>query len=153
MTLTLGAGSNSTSDRLRKLRKDTRSNSTWPAIMPRDRPRIERGAPRAGAAWRPRAGEPRSSNPHRHDHGHVARAGALAAGLEQRRIQIPADAQDDLVVVDGREHVQEVARVEADRHLGAGVLARDLVEALAALGALRFEADRVAAEGQLHASG
>ena len=58
-----------------------------------------------------------------------APAGRITAGIE-----LAAEAELDLVLVERAEHVEEVLRVEADGHARARVLDRDLVEALAALG-------------------
>ena len=49
------------------------------------------------------------------------------------RIELAAEAELHLVLVERAEHVEEVLRVEADGHVRAGVLDGDLVEALAAL--------------------
>ncbi len=70
---------------------------------------------------------------HRHDHGDVARVAARGGRLDDCRIEIAAHPDRDLVVDHGPEHVEEVARVEADRDVGAVVVDRELVEAFAAL--------------------
>ena len=64
-----------------------------------------------------------------------------------------AHADGHLVVEDGAQHVQEVARVEANRDLGSVVLHRELVEALAALRALALDANLAARHRELHAAG
>src|SRR2546423_7245823 len=69
-----------------------------------------------------------TSDAHRHDDGFVALVVALGRGLDDRGIEIAADAEDDLFVVDRAEHVEEVPRIEPDDDFGARVVDRDLVE-------------------------
>src|SRR5277367_3977020 len=101
MTLTRGAGSKSTLARLRR----SRTRRCWRSSVGMDR-RRPAGAP---------------SDPHRHDHGDVALVARLSAGAEHGGVELAGDAEDDLVVVDGGEHVEEVLGVEADGELGAVV--------------------------------
>src|SRR3954463_3572930 len=54
----------------------------------------------------------RRLNAHRHDHCFVALLVALGRRLDARRIEIAADTEDDLVVVERAEHIEEVPGVE-----------------------------------------
>src|SRR5262245_45634374 len=87
---------------------------------------------------------------HRHDDRLVALVVALGRGLDDRGIEIAADAEDHLVVVERAEHVEEVPGVEADHDLGARVVDADLVEAVARFGALARDAHRTRGDLELH---
>src|SRR5258708_23386163 len=90
----------------------------------------------AGTIWRPRL------DAHGHHDGFVALVVALARGLDHRWIEIASDAENDLLVVEGTEHVEKVLRVETDHHFGTRVVDTDLVETVARLGAFAGDAHR-----------
>src|SRR5262245_680536 len=69
---------------------------------------------------------PRGLNAHRHHDRLVASLVALRGRPQHRGIEIPADAENHLVVVHRAEHVEEVSRVEADDDVVAVVFDRQL---------------------------
>src|SRR3954468_12503593 len=122
MTFRRGAASSSSAVRLRTPRMLSRSNrSDLFTVRPT------------------RVPEERVSNSHRHDHGDVVLPRVRRCRANHRGVELAAETGFDLLVGDGAQHVEEVARVEADRQLGSRVVARELVEALAALRAFAFE--------------
>src|SRR5690606_6292137 len=62
--------------------------------------------------------------------------------LENARIELARELQRDLVLAQRSEHVEQVARVEADRHRVARVVDVELLAALADLRALADDAQR-----------
>src|SRR5690606_10320058 len=112
-TLKRGPGERSRSARLRKPR--TRSRSTRSADMPLDA--------------------------HRHHDADEARR-RVADRLENARIELARELQRDLVLAQRSEHVEQVARVEADRHRVARVVDVELLAALADLRALADDAQQ-----------
>src|SRR5258708_20790659 len=92
-------------------------------------------------------------NAHRHDDGFVAVVVALGGGLDDRGIEIAADAEDDLFVVERAEDVEEVLRVESDDDLGSRVIDGNFVEAVARFRALAGDAHRAGGDLELHAAG
>src|SRR5436309_1528232 len=92
---------------------------------------------------------PPRSDAHGHDDGEEA---LVAPRLDDDRIELAGDAESHLVLVERREHVEDVADVEADRHVGAGVVDRDLVEGIAAVGVLAGDPHDALRERQLYAA-
>ena len=69
-----------------------------------------------------------ASDPHRHDDGQILRRRAFGRGSDHRGIELSAQSKHDFFVVDRTEHVEEIARIEADRHLVTVVFHGNLVE-------------------------
>src|SRR5690606_38765091 len=111
-----------------------------------------------GVTARRISGKPGSGVPsdaHGHDDGEelLARWRGAARGAKYGGVQLPGEADLDLVGGDRREHVEEVLGVEPDAHRGAAELHRNLVEAVAALRRLARDAHGALGERQLHATG
>src|SRR5437773_5515006 len=89
------------------------------------------------------------SNAHRHDDGDIV---VRRLRPDDDGVELAADADQDALLVECREHVEEIPRIEPEGHLASLVLHGHLVEALATVRTFARKAHRAASKRELYAS-
>src|ERR1700685_663498 len=92
----------------------------------------------------------RASNSHGHPPGEES---PRAVRSYDHRVELTAETELDLFVVERAQYVEKILGVETDRHGRTAVIHRDLIEPVSRVGRFRADSHRPLAHGQLDASG